>query len=110
MQKMKTPAKAPAKKYKPLIPPKAINNIIQELPEYRKKKVANIEFRRNIIESQNRDNYMNEYDRLRGFISTYTLPTLEDARIKQHMESLKKPYNRSINSSGSLYRDSMRKL
>ena len=74
MQKRKAPAKKPAKKFKPLIQAKALTYSLQELPEYRKN-AASIEFRRNVIESQNRDNFQNEYDRLRGYMSVITLIT-----------------------------------
>ena len=109
MQKRKATAKNPAKKFNPLIQAKALTNIIQELPEYRKKKAASIEFRRNVIESQNRDNFQNEYDRLRGYMSSHSLPGLEETRLKQRMESLTNSYNKSVNTTGSLYRDSLKK-
>ena len=42
------------------------NKLIAELPEKREKIKAQIEFRNNIIESQKRVNYKNEFDRLQG--------------------------------------------
>ena len=40
--------------------------LIAELPGKREKSKAQIEFRNNIIESQKRINYKNEFDRLQG--------------------------------------------
>ena len=42
------------------------NKLIAELPEKREKIKAQIEFRNNILESQKRINYKNEFDRLQG--------------------------------------------
>ena len=97
------------KKYQPLITPKELNNIINDLPELQKKKAASIELRRNIIEQQNRDNYANELHRLQGFISNYTLPRLEEDRIRGHMDSLIDKHNKSYNYrwGGSLYKESI---
>ena len=103
MQQKKKQAKA----YKPLLTPKQISNIIHELPEYRQKKAASIEFRKNVIEAQNRDNYLNELPRLEGFISTYTLPQLQEDRINNRMGSLNTKSNRTYKSRGSLYKDSI---
>ena len=52
---------------------------------------------------------MNEYNRITGYLSTYTTPGLDEARLRQHMDTLGHQYNRNINTSGSLYRDSTRK-
>ena len=100
---------APKKKFQPVVTPKQINNIINEIPELHKKKAASIEFRRNIIEKQNRDNYANELHRLQGFISSYTLPRLEEDRIRGHMDSLINKYNKSYDYrfGGSLYKESI---
>ena len=101
--------KKQAKTYKPFIAPKQIKNMMNELQDMRKQKAANIEFRRNIIEAQNRYNYLNELHRLQGFLSTYTLPQLQEDRIKNRISSLKSHYSSSLEGKvgGSLYKDSI---
>ena len=42
------------------------NKLISELPEKREKIKAQIEFRHELLESQKRVNYKNEFDRLQG--------------------------------------------
>ena len=42
------------------------NKLIAELPEKREKIKAHIEFRHELLESQKRVNYKNEFDRLQG--------------------------------------------
>ena len=42
------------------------NKLIAELPERKEKIKAQIEFRNDILESQKRVNYKNEFDRLQG--------------------------------------------
>ena len=42
------------------------NNLIAELPEQREKVKTHIQFRHDLLESQKRVNYKNEFDRLQG--------------------------------------------
>ena len=42
------------------------NKLIAELPEKREKIKAQVQFRHDILESQKRSNYQNEFDRLQG--------------------------------------------
>ena len=42
------------------------NELIAELPEQREKIKAQVQFRHDLIESQKRVNYKNEFDRLQG--------------------------------------------
>ena len=42
------------------------NKLIDEMKKKRANIVSSIEFRNDILESQKRINYMNEFDRLRG--------------------------------------------
>ena len=42
------------------------NKLIAELPEKREKIKAQVQFRHDLIESQKRVNYQNEFDRLQG--------------------------------------------
>ena len=54
------------------------NKLISELPEKREKIKAQIEFRHELLESEKRVNYNNEFDRLQG---AKKLPGL-DAKAK----------------------------
>ena len=62
------------------------NKLISELPEKREKIKAQIEFRHELLESQKRVNYKNEFDRLQG---AKKLPGL-DANAKSRMKELQK--------------------
>ena len=62
------------------------NKLISELPEKREKIKAQVEFRNDILESQKRVNYQNEFDRLQG---AKRLPGL-DANTKTRMKELQK--------------------
>ena len=42
------------------------NKLIAELPEQREKVKAQVQFRHDLLESQKRVNYKNEFDRLQG--------------------------------------------
>ena len=55
MPKKKQPAK-----YSHNITPEKVEKLRNDLPEMMKRKVASIEFRKNLIQAQNRDNYINE--------------------------------------------------
>ena len=65
------------------------HKLIAELPEKREKIKAQIEFRNDVIESQKRVNYKNEFDRLQG---AKKLPGL-DANAKSRMKELQKKAN-----------------
>ena len=58
------------------------NKLIAELPEKREKIQAQIGFRNNIIESQKRVNYNNEFDRLQGAKKTSGLDANTKTRMK----------------------------
>ena len=62
------------------------NKSIAELPEKREKIKSQIEFRHDLLESQKRVNYQNEFDRLQG---AKKLPAL-DPHVKGRMQELKK--------------------
>ena len=71
------------------------NKLIAELPEKREKIKAQIEFRNNILESQKRVNYKNEFDRLQGAKKISGL----DANAKSRMKELQKKAKQSLNGS-----------
>ena len=74
-----------------------LNKLIEQLPEKREKIKAQIEFRHDILESQNRVNYKNEFDRLLG---ANKLPGL-DAQAKSRMQELQKKARQSLNGEPS---------
>jgi len=59
------------------------NKLIAELPEKREKIKAQIEFRNNVIESQKRVNYKNEFDRLQGAKRISGLDVNAKTRMKE---------------------------
>ena len=68
------------------------NKLIAELPEKREKIQAQVQFRHNILESQKRVNYKNEFDRLQG---GKKLPGL-DVNAKTRMKELQKKARQSL--------------
>ena len=69
------------------------NKLIAELPEKREKIQAQVQFRHDLLESQKRVNYQNEFDRLQG---AKKLPGL-DASTKSRMQELQKKARQSLN-------------
>ena len=69
------------------------NKLIAELPEKREKIKAEIEFRHELLESQKRVNYKNEFDRLQGAKKIIGL----DANAKSRMQELQKKAKQSLN-------------
>ena len=72
--------------------------IVAELPEQREKVKAQVQFRHDLLESQKRVNYKNEFDRLQG---AKRLPGL-DANTKSRMKELQKKARQSLNGEPSL--------
>ena len=74
------------------------NKLIAELPEKRLKQIkGQIEFRNDILESQKRINYQNEFDRLQG---GKRLPGLNPNTITR-MKELQKKSKQSLNGTAS---------
>ena len=73
------------------------NKLIAELPEKREKIKAQIEFRNDVIESQKRVNYKNEFDRLQGAKKISGL----DPQVKTRMKELQKKAKQSLNGTPS---------
>ena len=73
------------------------NKLIAELPEKREKIKAQIEYINNIIESQKRTNYKNEFGRLQGAKKTSGL----DANTKTRMKELQNKAKQSLNGAPS---------
>ena len=74
-----------------------LNKLIAELPEKRKKINAQIEFRHDLLESQKRVKYQNEFDRLQG---AKRLPGLDD-KTKTIMKELQKKAKQSLKGEPS---------
>ena len=70
--------------------------LIAELPEKEKIK-AQIQFRHDLLESQKRVNYQNEFDRLQGAKKLSAL----DPNVKSRMQELKKKAKQSLNGEPS---------
>ena len=73
---------------------------ISELPEKREKIKAQIEFRHELLESQKRVNYKNEFDRLQGAKKLAGL----DANAKTRMKSLQHKARQSLNGGIDTHR------
>ena len=71
------------------------NKLIAELPEKREKIKAQIEFRNDVIESQKRVNYKNEFDRLQGAKKISGL----DPQVKFGLTELQKKAKQSLNGT-----------
>ena len=80
--------------YKKKVSPGSIqvNEPIAELPEKREKIKAQVQFRHDLIESQKRVSYQNEFDRLQG---SKELPGL-DVNTKSRMQELQKKARQSL--------------
>ena len=68
------------------------NKLIAELPEKREKIKAQVQFRHDILESQKRSNYQNEFDRLQGAKKLSAL----DPNVKSRMQELQKKARQSL--------------
>ena len=66
-------------------------NKIQQNPEYAKQLHANIALRQNLLNQQESGNALNEYERLKGVLSTHRDPSLNDGRaLRTRMSYLQK--------------------
>ena len=75
------------------------NKLISELPAKREKIQAQVQFRHDILESQKRVNYQNEFDRLQGAKKLAGL----DANAKSRMQELQKKARHSLNGGGDTH-------
>ena len=73
------------------------NKLIAELPEKREKIKAQVQFRHDLLESQKRINYKNEFDRLQGAKKIIGL----DANAKSRMQELQKKARQSLTGEPS---------
>jgi len=68
------------------------NKLIAELPEKREKIKAQVQYRHDLLESQKRVNYQNEFDRLQGAKKLAGL----DVNAKSRMQELQKKARQSL--------------
>uniref|UniRef100_UPI00404B5B2F hypothetical protein n=1 Tax=Flavobacterium sp. TaxID=239 RepID=UPI00404B5B2F len=73
------------------------NKLISELPEKREKIKAQVQFRHDLLESQKRVNYQNEFDRLQGAKKLSGL----DTHAKSRMKELQKKTRQSLTGEPS---------
>ena len=73
------------------------NKLIAELPEQREKVKAQVQFRHDLLESQKRVNYKNEFDRLQGAKEIAGL----DDNAKPRMKELQKKAAQSLKGEPS---------
>ena len=73
------------------------NKLISELPEKREKIKAQVQFRHDLLESQKRINYKNEFDRLQGAKKIIGL----DPQVKLRMKSLQHKSRQSLTGEPS---------
>ena len=73
------------------------NKLIAELPEKREKIKAQVQFRHDLLESQKRVNYQNEFDRLQGAKKLAGL----DHHAKTRMQELQKKARQSLKGEPS---------
>ena len=76
------------------------NKLIAELQEKREKIKASVQFRHDLLESQKRVNYKNEFDRLQGAKKLTGL----DANTKTRMQELQKKARQSLNGGEPSHR------
>ena len=97
------PQKKQPAKYKHQLPLEKMLKLRNDLPEMMKKKVANMEVRKNVLQTQARDNYINEYHRLHGAPKSRRIPTLDHNRVLNRLEELKHLTNESFHAPQSAY-------
>ena len=73
------------------------NKLAAELPEKREKIKAQVQFRHDLLESQKRVNYQNEFDRLQGAKKLSGL----DPHVKTRMRELQKKARQSLKGEPS---------
>jgi len=92
------PSRAPATQRKKVIPGSIqFNKLIAELPEKKEKIKAQVQFRHDLLESQKRVNYQNEFDRIQGAKKLAGL----DQHAKSRMQELQKKARQSLKGEPS---------
>ena len=71
--------------------------LLHQTKEKVEKKIASAQFRKNILESQKRNNYRNEYDRITGALQNKNITPAEARNLKNRRKDLKKLAKQSVN-------------
>ena len=75
-----------------------VNKLIAELPERRERITASVKYRHDLLKHQERSNYINEYDRLKGEIERSKLDKLHGySRLEARLKKIKELAKLSIN-------------
>jgi len=72
------------------------DSILHEIQKHREHQSTSLTFRRNVLESQKRANYRNEYDRLRGAMHAGLVKETSNKHINERMGRLKDLASESI--------------
>ena len=70
--------------------------VLHEINRHRENQASSIKFRKNVLESQKRANYVNEYDRLRGAMLSGLVRESSNKYINERMGKLKELASESI--------------
>ena len=70
--------------------------LLHEIGKHREHQAASIKFRKNVLKSQKRSNYMNEYDRLRGALASGLVKEPSKKYINERMGKLKELASESL--------------
>ena len=70
--------------------------LLHEIGKHRERQAASINFRKTLLESQKRSNYMNEYDRLRGALASGLVKEPSKKYINERMGKLEELASESI--------------
>ena len=73
---------------------KMIPNMIEE----HKKRTESLQFRHNLLQTQKRNNYINEYERLNGYLYSHLVPPLQ-GEIKEKINSRMNDLTNQVNKS-----------
>ena len=73
---------------------KMIPNMIEE----HKKRTESLQFRHNLLQTQKRNNYINEYERLNGYLYSHLIPPLQ-SEIKEKINSRMSDLTNQVNKS-----------
>jgi hypothetical protein len=82
-----------------LIVPRRISYDIDKIMEKHQQKYASIQFRHDLIQKQNRSNYQNEFDRLKGMIDDRTVLGLRGqdiTKLQNRQQELKQLHKKSV--------------
>ena len=76
--------KKPNNNKKIMIAHEKMLKMVPQMQEEYKKRTESLQFRNNLLQTQKRNNYLNEYDRLSGYMNSHITPPLQ-AEIKEKM-------------------------